>query len=74
MNSLGLSQADQKKYTVLKKKRNGLYTQAKPYLEEAVRINDSAVEVLNALKEVCYQTDNIDCWKRTNTRIKELTK
>lgn len=74
MNSLGLSQADQKKYTSLKKKRNGLYSQAKPYLEEAVRINDSAVEVLNALKEVCYQTDDIDCWKKTNNRIKELTK
>jgi Tfp pilus assembly protein PilF len=74
MNSLGLSQADQNKYASLKKKRNGLYTQAKPYLEEAVRINDTAVEVLNALKEVCYQTDDIDCWKRTNTRIKELTK
>lgn len=74
MNSLGLSQADQNKYASLKKKRNGLYSQAKPYLEEAVRINDTAVEVLNALKEVCYQTDDIDCWKRTNTRIKELTK
>lgn len=74
MNSLGLSQADQKKYANLKKKRNQLYSMAKPFLEEAVRINDSAVEVLNALKEVCYQTDDIECWKKTNTRIKELNK
>ena len=74
MNSLGLSAADQKKYSTIKKKRNNLYAQAKPYLEEAVRINDTAVEVLGALKEVCYQTDDIDCWKRTNARIKELQK
>ena len=72
MNSLGLSQADQKKYASIKKKRNSLYISAKPYLEEAVRIEDSAIEVLTALKEVCYQTDDIDCWKRVNARIKEL--
>ena len=74
MNSLGLSAADQKKYSSIKKKRNNLYADAKPYLEEAVRINDTALEVLGALKEVCYQTDDIDCWKRTNARIKELQK
>ena len=74
MNSLGLSQADQKKYASIKKKRNSLYISAKPHLEEAVRIDDSAIEVLTALKEVCYQTDDIDCWKRVNARIKELQK
>jgi tetratricopeptide (TPR) repeat protein len=74
MNSLGLSDADQRKYSSIKKKRNNLYAAAKPYLEEAVRINDTAVEVLSALKEVCYQTDDIDCWKKTNNRIKELQK
>jgi len=74
MNSLGLSAADQKKYSSIKKKRNNLYTEAKPFLEQAVRINDTAIEVLGALKEVCYQTDDIDCWKRTNARIKELQK
>jgi len=74
MNSLGLSQADQKKYASIKKKRNSLYISAKPNLEEAVRIDDSAIEVLTALKEVCYQTDDIDCWKRVNARIKELQK
>jgi len=74
MNNLGLSQADQKKYNALKKKRNNLYKLAKPYLEEAVRIDNSAIQVLNALKEVCYQTDDIECWKKTNDRIKELTK
>jgi len=74
MNDLGLSQADQKKYNALKKQRNNLYKIAKPYLEEAVRIDNTAIQVLNALKEVCYQTDDIDCWKKTNDRIKELTK
>lgn len=74
MNSLGLSQADQKKYASIKKKRNSLYISAKPFLEEAVRIDNTAIEVLTALKEVCYQTDDIDCWKRVNARIKELQK
>ncbi len=74
MNSLGLSASDQKKYASIKKKRNNLYTEAKPFLEQAVRINDTAIEVLGALKEVCYQTDDIDCWKKTNARIKELQK
>jgi tetratricopeptide (TPR) repeat protein len=74
MNNLGLSQADQKKYNALKKQRNNLYKLAKPYLEEAVRIDNTAIQVLNALKDVCYQTDDIDCWKKTNDCIKELTK
>jgi len=73
MNSLGLSAADQKKYTAIKKKRNYLYSSAKPYLEEAVRIDDTAIEVLSALKEVCYQTDDIDCWKRINNQAKLIT-
>ena len=74
MNNLGLSQADQKKYNSLKSQRNKLYKEAQPYLEEAVRINDSEIQLLNALKDVCYQTDDIDCWKKTNNRIKEITK
>lgn len=74
MNSLGLSQADQKKYANLKSQRNALYAEAKPFLEEAVRIDASSIEVLNALKEVCYQTDDIECWKATSSKIKELNK
>lgn len=74
MNDLGLSDADQKKYNTLKNKRNSLYLKAKPFLEEAARIDNTALQVLYALKEVCYQTDDIDCWKRTNASIKELTK
>lgn len=74
MNNLGLSQADQKKYNSLKKQRNLLYSKAKPFLEEAVRIDNTAFQVLSALKDVCYQTDDLDCWKRTNTRMKELSK
>ncbi len=72
MNNLGLSQADQKKYNSLKRQRNNFYLEAKPYLEEAVRIDNTAIPVLNALKEVCYQTDDLDCWRITNNRIKEL--
>ena len=72
MNNLGLSQADQKKYNSLKSQRNKLYKEAQPYLEEAVRINSTEVQLLNALKDVCYQTDDIDCWKKTNNLLKEI--
>lgn len=74
MNSLGLSQSDQKKYNSYKKERNNLYADAKPYLEEAVRIDNTAIQVLRALKDVCYQTDDMDCWRSTNNQIKELSK
>ena len=74
MNALGLSQADQKKYNSYKKQRNNLYTDAKPYLEEAVRIDTTAIQVLRALKDVCYQTDDMDCWRLTNNQIKELSR
>ena len=72
MNTLGLSQSDQKKYNSYKKQRNNLYTDAKPYLEEAVRIDNTAIQVLKALKDVCYQTDDTNCWKKTNKQIKLL--
>ena len=74
MNNLGLSQADQKKYNILKSQRNSFYKQAQPYLEEAVRIDNSGIQLLNALKDVCYQTDDIECWKKTNSMIKVLNK
>ena len=73
MNNLGLSQADQKKYNSLKSQRNKHYKDAQPYLEEAVRINDSEIQLLKALKDVCYQTDDIDCWKKTNDLLKQVT-
>ena len=74
MNNLGLSQADQKKYNSLKSQRNKLYKDAQPYLEEAVRINNTEVQLLNALKDVCYQTDDIECWKKTNDLLKQISK
>lgn len=73
MNNLGLSQADQKKYNSLKSQRNKLYKDAQPYLEEAVRINNTEVQLLNALKDVCYQTDDIECWKKTNDLLKQIS-
>ena len=74
MNNLGLSQSDQKKYNSLKSQRNKLYKEAQPFLEEAVRINNTEVQLLKALKDVCYQTDDIECWKKTNNLLKEISK
>ena len=73
MNNLGLSHADQK-YNSLKSQRNKLYKEAQPYLEEAVRINNSEVQLLKALKDVCYQTDDIECWKKQMIFLKQISK
>ena len=58
----------------LKSQRNKLYKDAQPYLEEAVRINNTEVQLLKALKDVCYQTDDIECWKKTNDLLKQISK
>jgi tetratricopeptide (TPR) repeat protein len=72
MNNLGLSSSDQKQYDILKQKRNNLYKKAKPFLINAVRIDSSAIQVLKALKDVCYQTDDIDCFRDINRKIKDF--
>ncbi|MBC9798539.1 tetratricopeptide repeat protein [Sinomicrobium weinanense] len=52
MNSLGTSQADNKRYDVLKDKREGLYKKAIPYLEKILELNPKSVEATKTLMNI----------------------
>ncbi|UGU16172.1 tetratricopeptide repeat protein [Sinomicrobium kalidii] len=52
MNSLGTSQADNKRYDELKKKREGLYKEAIPYLQKLLEINPESVEATKTLMNI----------------------
>jgi len=52
MNSLGTSAADNRKYDALKEKREGLFLEAVPYLEELIKINSTNKEALSTLKNI----------------------
>ena len=52
MNSLGTSNADNRKYDLLKVKREGLFLDAVPYLEQLISINPKSVEALTTLKNI----------------------
>ncbi|NER11883.1 tetratricopeptide repeat protein [Leptobacterium flavescens] len=52
MNSLGTSRADNVRYDELKKKREGLYTSAVPYLEKILDIDANDVDALKTLMNI----------------------
>lgn len=72
MNKLDFSAAAKKKYAALEKKRNELYESAIPYLSKAVELNPEGVDVMKALREVYYQLDNTEGYKKINDEIKKL--
>ena len=43
-------------------------------LDEDAMYLESTDQLLNALKDVCYQTDDIECWKITNDLLKQISK
>ncbi len=55
MNGLGMSKADTKKYDELSVKRNGLYSQALPYLESALASRGDNVELVRTLMNIYSQ-------------------
>lgn len=52
MNALGTSAADNRKYDELKTKRESLYLEAVPYLEQLVKINPTNKDALTTLKNI----------------------
>ena len=52
MNSLGTSAADNRKYDVLKAKREALFLEAAPYLEQLVKISPNNADALTTLKNI----------------------
>ena len=72
MNSLGMSDADQKKYTQLKNKRASLYKKALPHLENCIRINPNSLEALYVLREVYNALEDYDNFSLIRKKIAEL--
>lgn len=52
MNALGNSASENRKYDVLKQKREGLFLEAVPYLETLVSINPKNADALTTLKNI----------------------
>ncbi|MEW4922732.1 tetratricopeptide repeat protein [Algibacter sp. 2305UL17-15] len=66
MNGLGSSKADDKRYDELREKRQGLYREAIPYLEKALKIdpdNNSAAATLMNIYSVLGETDKYKAMK-----------
>ncbi len=58
MNALGTSNADNKRYEVLKKERQNIYTSAVPYLEGALKSNPDNIDAIRTLMNIFYQLDD----------------
>ena len=52
MNNLGTSAADNRKYDALKAKREALFLEAAPYLEQLVKISPNNADALTTLKNI----------------------
>ena len=52
MNALGTSAADNRKYDQLKAKREGLFLEAVPFLEQLVKINPKNTDAITTLKNI----------------------
>ena len=72
MNKLGSSSSDQRKYNNYKKKRDDLYNESIPHLEECVRIQSDNVTILNVLKEIYYKVGDIKNMRRIKSIVDSL--
>ncbi len=72
MNKLGSSSSDQRKYNNYKKKRNDLYNESIPHLEECVRIQAKNITILNVLKEIYYKVGDAKNMRRIKSIIDSL--
>ncbi len=58
MNSLGTSNADYKRFDILKKQKQDLYRDAIPYLEGALESKPDNVDAVRTLMQIFYQLDD----------------
>lgn len=72
MSNLGFSKADQAKHDAFKKERKGIFTEAKPYMEKAVELDEKNTSILNALMNVYYELGETDKWKETKAKYDAL--
>lgn len=69
MNSLGMSKADEKKYDVLSAKRQGLYSEALPYLESAYNSRQDNVELVRTLMNIYSQLSMTDKFNEFKAKL-----
>ena len=74
MNNLGSSAADNKKYDQLKDKRQQIYQETVPYLEEAFKLNPSNPDVVRTLMNIYGQLGIDAKFNDMKTKLEVLEK
>ena len=72
MNKLGTSDKDMKRYNVLKVQREDLFKSIIPYLEKAVELDPTNIDVAKTLLNVYSALEMTDKMKPLKAKIKEL--
>ena len=74
MNGLGTSKADYDRYDELKEVKNGIYTDALPYLEKALEVRPNDVDIIRTLKSMYDLLGMDDKAKDMRNKLAELEK
>ena len=74
MNNLGLSKADQAKYTEMDKEVKALFVKALPYFKNAEKMNPSDRNTLIGLKEIFARMNEFEKSKEFKNRLEILEK
>ena len=72
MNSLGTSKKDNLRYDELKVKREDLYRECVPLLEELLNVSPTNIDALNTLKNIYGVLGNNEAFMRIKAKIEEL--
>ena len=72
MNGLGTSNADNKRYDLLKQKRKDLYLNVLPYLESALKTRTDNVELVRTLMNIYTQTGQDAKFKNMKARLEQM--
>ena len=72
MNSLGTSKQDNLRYDELKVKREDLYRECVPLLEELLNVSPTNIDALNTLKNIYGVLGNNEAFMKIKAKIEEL--
>ena len=72
MNSLGTSKKDNLRYDELKVKREDLYRECVPLLEELLNVSPTNIDALNTLKNIYGVLGNNEAFMKMKAKIEEL--
>ena len=74
MNSLGTSKKDNLRYDELKVKREDLYRECVPLLEELLNVSPTNIDALNTLKNIYGVLGNNEAFMKIKAKIEKLAK